>query len=152
MEIRSLYSPKERVQFNTVGPSMTHQSMKDETDMNRIMEKWAKTGVLEHRNTYEGQYGDFMNAPEDYHSAMNAVIEAQDMFSELPANVRKRFANDPGLFLDFVSDPKNRDEMKELGLVETNVDLEVIEKTEKTTKTSEKEPPEPKKDGEKPAD
>jgi len=147
MEFRTAYSPHERVVFNTEGPSLTHQSMKDETDMNRIMEKWAKTGVLEHRNTYEGQYGDFLSAPDDYHSAMNAVLEAQEMFADLPASVRKRFANDPGLFLDFVSDPKNRDEMEELGLAETKIVEPDVKPA--TTKKREEKTEKPLKDEEK---
>ena len=118
MKIRHAYEKHKRYPFETSGVSMTHQSMKEETDMNRIMEKWAKTGVLEHTNRFQGQYGDFLHAPEDYHSAMNAVLDAQEMFLTLPSGVRKRFGNDPGQFLDFVSDPDNREEMQKLGLTE----------------------------------
>lgn len=115
---RTAYGPRNRVQTVIEGKSLTHQSFKAECDINRIMQKWQKTGVLEHRNTFMGQYGDFTNVPADYHSAMSAVIEAQDMFLTLPSSVRKRFANDPGNFLQFVSDPDNKEEMVKLGLAE----------------------------------
>jgi hypothetical protein len=35
----------------------------------------------------------------------------------LPADIRFRFLNDPGRFVDFCSDPANRDEMSKMGLL-----------------------------------
>lgn len=107
-----------RVRFSTTGPSMTHQSMKAECDINNIMRKYERDGIIAHRNTYEGQYGDFTELPQDYQSSLNAVLEAQEMFLTLPARVRAKFENDPASFLEFVSNPKNQDEMIELGLAE----------------------------------
>lgn len=115
------YSPKRVVNFKTKGPSLTHQSFKEECDINRIMKKWEKTGIIEHRNNFEGRYADFTVIPNDYHEAMNSVVEAQNMFMTLPASVRKRFANDPGEFLEFVTDPNNQDEVVKLGLASERV-------------------------------
>lgn len=109
-----------RVQFETVGPSLTHQSMAGETDINNIMRKFEKTGILEHRNTFEGKYGDFTDTPQDYHESMNAVLAANDMFETLPAKIRRRFGNDPGQFLDFVGDPNNSKEMIKMGLAKAS--------------------------------
>ena len=105
-----------RFQFETRGPSLTRQSSKDECDINRIMRKFEKTGILEHRNTFEGSYGDFTDTPQDYHEAIQQVMDAQDMFMSLPAKVRRQFGNDPAEYLDFVADPQNADRMVELGL------------------------------------
>lgn len=116
---------RNRVQFKTKGDSLTHQAHKRECDINQIMLKWQKTGVIEHANTYAGRYGDFTNVPNDYHEAMNAVLNAQEMFMTLPSSVRKQFDNDPGQFLDFATDPKNADKMVEMGLA--HAPLEVIE-------------------------
>lgn len=116
MKFRTAYGERHRVQFATEGGSLTHQSMKAECDINNIMRKFEKTGVLEHRNRFEGNYGDFTGIPTDYHEAMNAVIAAGDMFLTLPAKVRRRFQNDPGNFLEFVSDPDNADELVKMGL------------------------------------
>ncbi|AXL14650.1 internal scaffolding protein [Microviridae sp.] len=107
---------RNRVAFETKGHSLTHQSHAKECDINQIMMKWQKTGVMEHRNTFEGQYADFTETPQDYHEAMNQVLQAQEMFESLPSSVRRRFANDPGTFVDFVGDPQNVDEMIKLGL------------------------------------
>jgi len=96
--------------------SLTHQSMAPECDINTIMKKYERTGVLEHRNRFQGVYADFSNVPESYHESMNAVIAAEEMFSTLPARVRRRFHNDPGAFIDFATNPENAPELVSLGL------------------------------------
>lgn len=119
MEIRKAYD-RTRKTFKTVGESLTHQSMAPECDINRIMLKWQKTGVIEHRNEFQGQYGDFSEVPT-YQEAMDKVIRGQEVFMTLPSTVRKQFENDPGQFLEFATDPKNHDQMVEMGLAEPQV-------------------------------
>lgn len=97
-------------------PSMTQQHMAADCDINNIMSRFEKTGLLEHTNVYKGEYGDFADAVE-YHEAMDMVIAAQDMFMSLPATIRARFDNDPSRFLDFVDNPQNRSEMASMGLL-----------------------------------
>lgn len=116
MDFRTAYGPRTPVRFATTGVSLTHQSMAKECDINEIMSKWQKTGILEHRNSFEGHYGDFTNLPMDYSASMNAVIEAETMFNTLPSSIRRKFGNDPGSFIDFVADPKNKDQLIEMGL------------------------------------
>lgn len=115
MKIRKPYGARERVAFECQGLSLTKQVFKDECDVNRIMKRFEKTGLVEHLNRHQGDYGDFVNAP-DYHSALNAVRLADDMFMSLPAKLRQRFSNDPAEFLAFVDDPENADELIDLGL------------------------------------
>ena len=45
--------------------------------------------------------GDFTNIP-DFHTAMNLVRQAQEEFVRIPADVRARFNNDPGRFMEFL--------------------------------------------------
>ena len=92
--MRSAYSKKERVQLVNDEPSLTKQSFQNECNINSIMKKWEKTGLLSHSRSSQPRYGDFSNVT-DYQSALNAVSDAQDAFMELPAQVRARFANDP---------------------------------------------------------
>ena len=115
MEIRKAYD-RTRTQTPIRGESLTSQAHKQECDINRIMQKWAKTGTVEHRNTFEGQYGNFTETPGDYHEAMNQVVQANEMFEGLPSGIRRRFGNDPGAFLDFVQDAKNYDQLIDMGL------------------------------------
>lgn len=96
--------------------SRTQQHFKEECDVNLIMKRFERTGILDHLNQYQGRYGDFLDVPQDYQSAVNQVIAAQDMFMTLPGAVRALFENDPGKFLEFVDDPANAGRMVELGL------------------------------------
>lgn len=98
------------------GRSRTKQSFKEECDINRIMRKFEKTGMIEHANRFEGQYGNFIGAPM-FHEAQTMIAQAQEMFMTVPAKVRERFGNDPGAFLAFVQDENNKDEMRKLGLL-----------------------------------
>lgn len=114
-KFKTAFAPHDR-HFVILDPvSLTHQSMAPECDINSIMRKYERTGVLEHRNTFEGQYGDFTNVT-DYHESMNQVIAADEMFQTLPAKIRRRFHNDPGAFLEYASDPDNQDDLIKMGL------------------------------------
>ena len=94
----------------------THQSFAASADINNIMKRYERDGVIDHLNHYKGEYGDF-TAVTDFHSAMNVVTNAQQMFMSLPAKIRGQFGNDPGAFLDYATDPENEDGMRELGLL-----------------------------------
>lgn len=97
------------------GLSLTRQAHRDECNINSIMKKYERTGLVEHVNRFGGSYGDFVGV-QDYQASVNQVMEAHEAFMTLPAAVRKRFDNDPGQFLDFVMDASNLDEMRALGL------------------------------------
>lgn len=105
-----------RVQSIPEGLSRTKQSMRDECDVNLILKKHAKTGLLQHVNKIQGTYGDFTNV-NDYQSSLNAVLDANDRFNGLPSALRKRFNNDPAELIRFVSDDSNYDQAKALGLL-----------------------------------
>ena len=136
MIIRKAYD-RTRTPFETKGESLTHQSMAPECDINRIMAKWQKTGVIEHANTFNGDYGDFSEIPT-YQEAMNKVIRGQEVFMTLPSSVRKRFDNDPHQFLEFATDPQNGDEMVAMGLQDPPL-LEEVQRPSKGKKTAPKE-------------
>ncbi len=129
----SFYRPHPRVSFETRGESRTKQSFQDETDINTIMAKFERTGLLEHVNNFNGDYGDYTDVPTDYHAAMNQVIEADAMFQTIPAKIRAQFNNDPGTFLAFADDPQNEDQMRSLGLLPSKLAAE--QPPERTTAT-----------------
>lgn len=93
----------------------TQQHFKDECDINFIVDRWVKTGVLTHVSHAEAVVGDF-DGPEDYQEAVERVFKAQESFQALPSEIRSRFANDPALLMRFVSDPENQAEAVKLGL------------------------------------
>jgi phage internal scaffolding protein len=96
-------------------PTLAQQNFKDESDINYIVRQFGITGELPGK-PLSPQYGDFTGVL-DYHSAVNAVLAAQDDFMELPAQMRARFDNDPAQLIDFLGDENNREEAIKLGLV-----------------------------------
>lgn len=95
--------------------SMTKQEHKAECDINNIMARYLNTGVFPD-TVKVGRYGDFSEAPE-FRDALHLIREAKEQFAGLPSKVRQRFRNNPEEFLEFVRDPKNLDEAKDLGLL-----------------------------------
>lgn len=100
-------------------PSLTKQAFKAEADVNNILARYRQTGVVEHLSVYQQLYGDFSEV-DDYHTALNKLLAADDKFMSLPANIRKKFENDPGKFLEYVEDPANFDEMVVMGLIDSS--------------------------------
>ncbi len=113
--IRSAYREHERVTLDFKEKSRAKQSFKDECDINNIMKKYEKTGLVAHTARYQGRYEDVTTAV-DLHTAMDICASAEEAFMSLPASIRKRFENDAGKFLDFVQDPENLEEVRSMGL------------------------------------
>lgn len=111
------------------GKSLTRQSEADACDVNLIMARYEKTGVL----PSVGREAFFADVSEmgDYREALENVRRADEAFMSLPAKVRGRFGNDAAEFLDFCSDVENRAEMVEMGLIEDESGVpEVVETPE----------------------
>lgn len=106
-------------------PTLAQQQFKDETDINNILRQFNITGILPEA-PLSPRYGDFSGIV-DYHSALNAVIAAEDGFMALPADLRARFQNDPENLINFLDDESNKDEAIKLGLV----DQKLIENEQK---------------------
>jgi len=117
LKIRKPYDASSRTAISFPNATRTKQEFAKETDINTIMRKYEKTGVIDPRlQRGPGSYGDFTGAT-DYQTSLNQVVEAQEAFYALPSSLRARFHNDPGELLDFVSDDENYAEAVKLGLV-----------------------------------
>lgn len=97
-------------------PSLAQQHMKDECDINVIVERFGVTGQLPVR-AIEPTYGDFSGV-SDYHTALNKIKAADEAFMALPAKLRAKFDHDPNALLNFLQNEQNRDEAIELGLID----------------------------------
>lgn len=138
-----------RVRVRTINsePTMAQQQFKDECDINKIMDKYQKTGEFTHLTSKQGRYADFSSI-QDYREMLDTVRYADEAFMKLPATIRSRFGNDPQQLLDFVQDNKNYDEGVKLGLVQPkpkpktagNNDDSNDDNTQPKTKTKTSEP------------
>lgn len=95
----------------------TRQEFKAESDINTIMAQYMRTGELPQINVVAPQYLDVTEM--DFQDHMNKIREAQDLFDSLPSQIRNRFANDPGEFIDFCGDSNNHLELARMGLLST---------------------------------
>lgn len=129
---RTAYGERKRVSVSFLDENenqligRTEQHHKASCDVNNILRKYDKTGLITHVNRSAASYGDFTEVNE-YKVNLNMVMAAQDSFDELPSSIRKRFANDPGEFFEFVTNPANADEMVKLGLANPPVVVSVAD-------------------------
>lgn len=91
----------------------TKQAYKDQTDINKILAKAAKGQTISHLAKYEPVYGDFADI-DDLLSAHDRLERGRQIFSELPSEVRKEFANNPAEFFRYVNDPANAGRLGEI--------------------------------------
>jgi len=104
----------EKTGLSCLDASLTQQQFAEEADINTIVNRFLKTGVLPTPNTFP-QYVDFEGI-FDYQSAMNLVRAADESFMRMDAKVRQRFNNSPQEFLEFFANPANTEEASRLGL------------------------------------
>lgn len=135
----SAYSTKNKPKSLEYPPTLTKQSMKDECNINKIVDKYQRIGVVEHVNENQHFFADVTDV--DFQASLNLVQSAQEAFDGLPSELRKRFANDPALLLEFLGDPSNHDEAVKLGLIRASDD-DVEEEVKKVDKKKD-EPAEP---------
>jgi phage internal scaffolding protein len=98
------------------------QSKKKECDINRIVKRAINKDGSINQNVVNavaktpGRFGDFTNAP-DFQEAQDRVNKMNEEFMALDPQVRKRFNNNPSELVEFLYDPKNKEEAIELGLL-----------------------------------
>jgi phage internal scaffolding protein len=112
---RKAYQKHDRHVLVCPEETRTEQHHREAASVTNILKQYDKTGILTNVNQAKAMYGDFTEVNE-YQESLNLVIRAQDAFDEMPSDIRKRFHNDPGEFLEFVTNPDNQEEMVTLGL------------------------------------
>ena len=93
----------------------TQQHFERETNINSIVSRYQKTGVLPTALIREVQFGE---VGPDLVQSLNKIKAAKEQFMQLPAKIRDEFENNPDHFLRFLADPHNFEKAKSLGIVE----------------------------------
>ena len=134
MKFKTIYNYKSPKGIVNKSASMTQAQFQDECDINKIMDRYLRTGCLSDplSQMKPGTYGDFSEMG-DYMENMNKIVQAREMFEALPSKIRERFGNNPGAMIDFVMDANNKDEAMKLGLLKE--DVSISEGTEQTSTT-----------------
>lgn len=107
---------RRRVAKNCGDELLTEQSHKAECDINTILNRYLKTGLLDHSKKAAARYGDFCGIGEGFAQTMNLVAQAQEIFESVPSYIRTRFDNNPAEYMEFMLNEANRAEIEALGL------------------------------------
>lgn len=128
LKIRTAYDPSEDAGISFEGEkSLTVQSEKDNCDINVLMARYEKSGVLPVMNR-PPVYADVFDIPS-FQESLETVIAAQNAFDSLDAKVRDRFNNDPAKLIEFLAEEDNYHEALKLGLVEARQEAVIETKT-----------------------
>lgn len=103
-----------KLAFVPRGEDRTKQSFRDDADINVLVRRFAKTGVIMQRDVVPLR-GDFTDAM-DFRAMQDAIKAANDSFMSLPSDVRERFGHNPEKFIRFSLDKANLPELRKLGL------------------------------------
>lgn len=117
-KIYSRFKPPAKPGLSDFSPTRTQQHFKDETDINKIIQRAITTGdTTVFTTTQRGEYYD-VSAFEDYQTALDTISDVKADFFSLNAKLRQQFGNDPERYVEFMSDPANVSKAIELGLLE----------------------------------
>lgn len=101
--------------------SRTKQSFAVEADINNIIAKYNRTGVMVDPGAVNRARvplsGDFSTLG-GFDDVQNRLVDVINLFDSLPSGLRKELDNDPGKLLPFIDDPDNRDRCVQLGLID----------------------------------
>jgi hypothetical protein len=93
--------------------TMTSQEYRDEVNINTIVKRYTLKTFEEKwsQESYE-KFIDTTILPQDFASAQQVMLDAQNMFDDLPSTVRARFNHNPAQLYKHLHDEKA---LKELG-------------------------------------
>lgn len=97
------------------GEVMVRQAFKDETDINKLLARYASTGTLPLR-TKVPVFAD-VAIGMDLKEAMDHVAELKSRFKDLPPEAQDLYRQDPRAFMAAVGEAKGVDDFVALGLV-----------------------------------
>lgn len=120
MKFQTAYMPlEERIRPGLVCEveTKTKQDEAAACDINNIMARYQRTGVIDHLTRYAPVYGELTKVP--YEAAFESVQLIDDAFLTLPAVVREKYGNNPQAWIDAVEGVTEPDALRELLTGET---------------------------------
>ena len=126
-KVSSIWDRKRVISDYSLEPSLTKSEFKDECDINNVVARALRTGVLPGIDR-QALYGDFSQVT-DYATAQVKIAEAKQSFEQLPSDIKEQFDNDVTKLLDWIDNPDNEEEAIKLGLLPGEVSSEANENT-----------------------
>lgn len=110
------YNPPKVPGWNSDQESKVQEQFADACQTDTIIRKYNMMGVNPFIASGSSQYLDTTEIPS-FVAAQNAQVKVKEYFEGLPADVRLEFNNDPMQFAEVVSDPRNADYLREIGVL-----------------------------------
>jgi len=98
-------------------PTITQQHFKSEVNINNIIAKFNRTGILGDGEKAVPRYAD-VSLFGDFSQCQARIQEGKNAFQELPLEVRKLAGNDPARLWDVLQNPENREILVNAGVLE----------------------------------
>lgn len=144
MKFRTVYSARDEEHKGIIFPSdsLAQQHFKQECDVNFIVDRYVKTGEMEHLSSVEPHFADVSDIPTDLFAAYEKVAVAEAAFMDLPSGLRKELNNDPAALSDWLMNPDNRQAAVQYGLISAPVQQEKTNVETNVGSKNDEKPPE----------
>lgn len=110
------YNPPKIPGFSSEMESKVQEQFADACQTDTIIRKYNMMGVNPFIAAGNSQYLDTTQIPS-FVAAQNAQIRVKEYFDGLPSDIRLEFNNDAMQFAEVVSDPRNADYLREIGVL-----------------------------------
>lgn len=110
------YDPPKVPGLSSDLPSKVQEQFADACQTDTIIRKYNMMGINPFISDGGSQYLDTTQIPE-FIVAQNAQVKVKEYFEGLPSDIRLEFNNDPMHFAEVVSDPRNADYLREIGVL-----------------------------------
>lgn len=110
------YSSPKDPGFSSDQPSKVQEQFADACQTDTIIRKYNMMGVNPFIAAGGSQYLDTTQIPS-FVAAQNAQVKVKEYFEGLPSDIRLEFNNDPMQFAEIVSDPRNAEYLREIGVL-----------------------------------
>lgn len=110
------YTPPKVSGFSSDQPSKVQEQFADACQTDTIIRKYNMMGVNPFIAAGGSQYLDTTQVPS-FVAAQNAQVKVKEYFEGLPSDIRLEFNNDPMQFAEVVSDPRNAEYLREIGVL-----------------------------------
>jgi len=112
-----MFAQNPKGELHTGQETPTQQQFLKDADINNIVARAKKTGVLGTgvAGNRKPMFGDFSSY--DFMAIQNKIADIEGLFMDLPPKLRSRFKNDPYNVVRFVEDPENHEQAVKWGLI-----------------------------------
>lgn len=110
------YTPPKVPGFSSEMESRVQEQFADACQTDTIIRKYNMMGVNPFIAAGGSQYLDTTLIPE-FFVAQNVQAKVKEYFEGLPSDIRLEFNNDPMQFAEVVSDPRNAEYLREIGVL-----------------------------------